>query len=338
MAKKTYDIFVGCYGNENEETIHWLEFDALNGKIYDVASFSGVENPSYLTVDHKRNCLYVISEKERGEVLSFEIDRQLKTINLWNRFPAKGGPCYIELGEDGDYLFTANYGGGSVIVHQLNQKGEIEKETDFKKYHPEISKLHTIRRIPGTSMYVATDLGWNKIYFYRFLEELGRLEQIKEIDTPGSSGPRHLAFHPFLNMLYVVNEFDSTILAYSYDALLESVRLEQTITTLPSNFNGENYGAEIHFFDGYVYVSNRGHHSIAVFKVLQDGKLEALSHTNLTGKWPRHFTCLPNSDYIVVANERSNELIVMEREEGGKLKITENYFSVKSPVCIQFLA
>lgn len=338
MAKKSHDVFVGCYGNENEETIHWLEFNALNGKINNVASFSGIENPSYLAVDHKRNCLYVISEKEQGEVLSFEIDRQLKTINLRNRFPAKGGPCYVEVEENGRYLFTANYGGGSLIVHQLNQKGEIEKETDYKTYDSEVSKLHTIRRIPGTPMYAATDLGRNKLYFYRFYEESGSLEQIQEIDTPSNSGPRHLAFHPFLNMLYVVNEFDSTVLVYSYDAPLKVIKLEQTITTLPSNFYGENFGAEIHFFDGYVYASNRGHHSIAVLKVLQDGKLKAFSHIDTTGKWPRHFICLPNSNYILVANEHSNQLIVMERGEGGKMKINDNPFFVKSPVCIQLLA
>ncbi len=338
MTKKTYDIFVGCYGKECEETIHWLEFNAFNGKIHHAASFSGVENPSYLTIDPKRNGLYVISEKEQGEVLSFEINRQLKTINPRNRFPAKGGPCYIELGEKGNYLFTANYGGGSVIVHQLNQQGEIIKETDFKTYHSEISKLHTIRRIPETSFYVATDLGRNKLYFYRFHEASGKLQQIQEVDTPSCSGPRHIAFHPFLNMFYVVNEFDSAVLVYAYDASLEHKKLEQMIPALPDYFKGENFGAEISFLDYCVYVSNRGHHSIAVFKVLQDGKLEALSHIDTTGKWPRHFICIPNSNYIIVAYEHTNELVVMEREEGGNMKINENRFSVERPVCIQFLA
>lgn len=337
VGKKSYEFLVGCYGSEQEETIHWLELDTADGKIRKLAAFSGVENPSYLTVDSKRNSLYVISEVDQGEVISFGMDHQSKTLQRWNSKPTKGGPCYVELGGDDDYIFTANYGGGSVIVHQLNEKGETVKETDFKTYDPEKSNVHTIRSIPGTSYFVATDLGCNALYFYRFEVETGTLNQIRAVTLPDHSGPRHIAFHPTLNMLYVVTEFNSTVVAYAYDDSLESIELEQVIQTLPSAYSGKNYGAEIHFSHGYLYVSNRGHHSLAVFQVLPDGRLDAMSHTSTTGEWPRHFTCIPDSDYVIVANEHTNNLVVMKKDKQGLLHVLEESYTVGKPVCVHVL-
>src|SRR5690625_3228789 len=141
--KKSYDLFIGCYGRQDEETIHWLEFDAKQETIRKVTSFTGIENPSFLTVNRKKDHLYAISEVDNGEVVCFGIDHQEKKIHEINRHFTKGGPCYVELGANEDYIFTANYGGGSIVVHVLHENGEIDKETDFKTNH---AKKYNIKR------------------------------------------------------------------------------------------------------------------------------------------------------------------------------------------------
>lgn len=339
--KKSYDLFIGCYGRQDEETIHWLEFDAKQETIRKVTSFTGIENPSFLTVNRKKNHLYAISEVDNGEVVCFGIDHQEKKIHEINRHFTKGGPCYVELGANEDYIFTANYGGGSIVVHALNENGEIEKETDFITYHSkksasEVSNVHMITNISKTPYYIATDLGLNKLYVYRFDHVRGHLEQVHEIIMPDGSGPRHITFHPTLNRFYVVNEFNSTVLVYSYDQQLASITLEQVVSTLPDTFEGDNYGAHIETSSSgiYLYASNRGQHAIAVFEILLDGKLKALSHAETKGEWPRHFTNLPDSNFVFVLNEHTDNLIVMKMSESGELQHTGLTYAVNKPVCI----
>src|SRR5699024_11788239 len=129
-----------------------------------------------------------------------------KQIEEINRQPTEGGPCYLELGDHSNYLFTANYGGGSLIVHTLNDHGEIGRKTDFQKYGtPETSHLHMIRNIPRTANYVGTDLGLNQLYFYDFDRRNGKLTPTKIIEAPQVSWPRHISFPPFKHVCCIVN-------------------------------------------------------------------------------------------------------------------------------------
>lgn len=341
MSNKYYDLFVGCYGGKEEETIHWLAFDADQGTIRKKSAFSGIENPSFLTVNNKKDHLYAISEVDKGAVISFRIDHNQNDIHELNRHFTKGGPCYLEVATNDDYVLTANYGGGSVIVHALNSNGEIDKETDYKLYQPEdgkspVSNVHMISNVPQTNFYIATDLGLNKIYIYRFDHLSGKLEQVGDVSMPEGSGPRHIACHPSLNRFYIINEFNSTVLAYSYDQQFAHVKLEQILSTLPDSFVGENHGAHIEtMFSGrYLYVSNRGHHSLAAYEILQDGGLKAISYTDTMGEWPRHFTTIPDSNYVLVANEHTNNIVVMKVAEDGRLQSTDVQYKLDRPVCI----
>lgn len=343
MKKLRHDLFVGCYGSPQDSTIHWLEFDKTDGRLYEVATFSGIENPSFLTIDRNNGFLYAISEVEHGQVISFKIDFADKELQEISRLPTKGSPCYVELGKANDFLFTANYGGGSVIVHKLNQSGMIVEEMDIISYQEpnqqRLSHLHTIRNIPGTNYFVATDLGLDKLYFYQFVKESGALRQIQELILPKGTGPRHLAFHPYLKKIYVVTELQSTILAISYNHPLSTIRIEQEISMLPKDYHGKSYGAEIQLAQSghYLYASNRGHHSIAIFHVNQDGCLQFLSCTQTIGEWPRHFTISPQGKFLILANEHSNSLHVMNIQSSGKLQsINEGVLSINRPVCVCF--
>lgn len=336
-----YDIFAGCYGSEEEQTIHWLSFDSEQGTLEKKTSFSGVNNPSYLALNHKKSHLYAVSEVDEGEVVSFKIDFQTKHIEELNRQPTEGGPCYLEVGDHSNYLFTANYGGGSLIVHTLNDHGEIGRKIDFKEYGtPETSHLHTIRNIPNTTHYVGTDLGLNQLYFYDFDRRNGKLAPTKMIEAPQGSGPRHLSFNPVKNVLYVVNEHKSTVLTYAYDKHLDTVHLLQELSTLPENdYEHDNYGADIHVTPSgkYVYVSNRGHHSITAYEILKNGQLSKIDCISIEGDWPRNFTIVPNEKYILVANEHTNNIVVMKILNDGSLKYTGNQLNLEKPVCLKVI-
>src|SRR5699024_9531647 len=138
--------------------------------------------------------------------------------------------------------------------------------------------------------------------------------QVHEIIMPDGSVPRHITFHPTLNRFHVVNEFNSTVLVYSYDQQLANVTLEQVVSTLPDTFEGDNYGAHIETSSSgiYLYASNRGQHAIVVFDILLHGKLLALSHAETKGEWPRHFSYLLDSHFVFDLNEHTDYLIVMK--------------------------
>src|SRR5699024_946980 len=214
----------------------------------------------------------------------------------------------------------------------------IAEETDFKEYNSSgLSHIHTIRKVPNTTKYVATDLGLNQLYFYEFDSQTSKLVLLKTLEAPKGSGPRHIAFHPFKNLIYVVNEYNSTVLTYAYDKPIQHVHLIQELPTLPSDFTKDNYGADIHVTPSakYVYVSNRGHHSITEYEVLQNGKLSFVGCTSTKGDWPRNFTIIPNEQYILVANEHTNNIVVMKILKDGGLKYTGQQISIKKPVCLR---
>lgn len=337
MFKKHVDLFIGCYGSEKEETIHWLNFDVQTGRLSKKYAFTGIENPSFLTVDKNKSHLYAISETANGEVVSYRIKENQGIIDELNRVPTKGGPCYLEIDENDHTLYTANYGNGSVIVHSLKETGEIGNEISFYQSFSEQSdsKMHAIRKIPHTSYYIATDLGLNKLCFFKYDQSTGKFIFLFDEKVPDGSGPRHIAFHPTLEVFYIVNEFNSTILTYSYDKKL-NVKLCQVLPTIADDFQHENYGADIHvtMSGKFVYASNRGHDSITAYKVLDNGTLSFISCTETGGKWPRNFSVLPEDEHILVANEHSNSITVLKILTDGSLERTSHQYNINRPVCI----
>ncbi len=340
MSQQQFDLFVGCYGAETENTIHWLNFNTQNGKLSLKHSFSGIENPSFLTINHTISHLYAVSEVDQGEIVSVHINKNEQTLAELNRQPTNGGPCYLEVDQKDSTIFTANYGNGSVIVHSLKGNGEIGNKISY--YQPNLqqkmdSKVHAIRNIPHTNYYVATNLGLNNLHFFNYNRATDKFTFLFDLDVPEGSGPRHLAFHPTLPVFYIVNEFHSTILTYMYDQHIEHIKLMQKLPTISGLLPNENYGADIHVTKSgkFVYTSNRGHDSITAYKVLHDGILERISCTDVEGKWPRNFTIMPDDEHLLVANEHSNSILVKKILADGNLQSTGYSYKVNKPVCIR---
>lgn len=346
MSFNQYDVFVGSYGEAAEDSIHWLRFDANDGKLSKVTSISGVENPSFVTLNHKQNRLYTVSEVEDGKIVSFDINYHTKKLTELNRQLTKGNsPCFVEVHESDQFIFTTNYGGANIVVHPLEENGSIKPASEIQEYTNRAKELnttshpHCMRNIPNTNLYVVTDLGLNRLFLYEFDEKSSRLVLVNEVEAPADSGPRHLSFHPHLRRIYVVNEFNSTILVYSYDEKGENLALLQTIDTIPIHYEEVNYCADIHVSPSgsYLYASNRGHHTIAAYKILEDGKLECIEQTSTLGRWPRNFAIVPDGRYMLIANEHTNSIIVMRMGKDGKLQETGQDYQVNRPVCLKII-
>ena len=341
MKTDQYKIFIGSYGSTDQETIHWLNWK--EGHWEKLAAVSGVENPSFLSFNHSQSHLFSVSEVEKGELISYKLDHDERRMKEMNRQSTNGwAPCYVENLKD-QYLFTANYGGGNIIVHPVAQDGKIMPfcaEFDFSDIANEkglTSHPHTIRQIPSTDRYMVADLGLNCLFIYEFNPIEGKLDLIEEIEAPEGSGPRHIAFHPSLNIVYVVNELNSSILTYSYQDKGENFKLLQNIATIPSDWEGANYCADIHITPSgsFLFVSNRGHHSIASYFVSNNGLLEVYAYTNCKGEWPRNFAISPDEKYIFVANEHTHNIVTFQLEGNGDLLEIGNPYSLHRPVCIK---
>ncbi|WP_188006786.1 Lactonase family protein [Sporosarcina sp. ANT_H38] len=342
---KQYDVFVGCYGSEEEDLIHWLSFDSDNGELHKTASISGIENPSFVTLHPSLNRLYAVSEVEKGQIVSYEIDFSNASLIELNRQSAHGhGPCYSEV-KDSGFLFTANYGEGNVIVQPLTEAGTIECVTDIHDYSETAASLgvkshpHTVRNIPGTNRYVVADLGTNRLIVYEFDEDQAKLVFVDETLTGDQSGPRHVTFHPSLPIIYVINELDSSILTYSFKQDGGSLKQIQKVKTIPNEYTGENYCADIHVAPSglFLYASNRGHHSIASFIVSTDGTLRVLDNIPSGGEWPRSFVIVPDGKFLLVANEHTNQINIMRIHEDGLLSDTGKSYLVNRPVCVTII-
>lgn len=299
---------------------------------------AGIENPSYLTVNQEQDLLYAVSEVEHGEVAAFSIDKDTLKMTEMNRQTTKGNaPCYVHLGQGERQLLTTNYGEGTMAIHKIEEDGSLGEFAHEALYRGGAqSHPHMVVAIPATNKYVVTDLGLDKLYLYEY-DEYEKLILVKSIPTIAGSGPRHVAVEPNLRKLYVVNEFSSNISIYSYDEQAENFELIQQIKTVPESYDGENYCADIHiaYGKGYLYASNRGHHSIATYKILADGKLSLIEQVSTMGKWPRSFAIVPNEEYMLIANEHTHSIVVMKILEDGTLRPMEVELMIKAPVCLR---
>lgn len=341
-VQRYYDIIVGTYGSAKEAAIEWLLFDSKEGTLEKVGAVSGIESPSFLTVNRAGKRLYAVSEVENGEAACFEVDFTNKALREINRQSTGGAsPCYISLSPNDQWLFTANYSGGNVAVHPLKENGEIDPICDLKNYaqpstQDKVSHPHTIINIPGTEKYIVADLGLDRLYLYDFDAGIAKLVLVNEIPAVEGSGPRHIAIHPLSRMIYVSNEYHSTISVYSYDEKVELFKFEQQVETIPTCFDGTNDCADIHITPSgsHLYASNRGHHSIVSYEIRQDGKLRLLDYSSTNGEWPRNFAVVPNEAYILAANEHSNSIAVMKTGDDGIPKATGYVYNINSPVCL----
>jgi len=354
-------MYVGTYTRPPSKGIYAYRFQTATGQVTPLATAglaAQTENPSFLAVHPNQRFLYAVNEvsryegREAGSVSAFSIDRSTGSLTLLNRVSSGGdSPCHLSIDSTGKWLFVANYGGGSIAAFPLRDDGGLGEASAFVQHagssvNPARQKgphAHAAVVSPDNRFVLAADLGLDRIFTYPLTPAAGGLTTAGPESTaiaPGS-GPRHLTFRPDGKFVYVLNEMLSSVGAFRYDAGRGTLAELQTLSMLPEGFSGENSGAEIaaHPNSKFLYASNRGHDSIAVFRTDPvKGTLTSAGRVSTQGKTPRNFAIDPSGRFLVAANQNSGTLVIFRIDpETGGLTPTGTIIPVPSPVSVAFV-
>ncbi len=353
--EQTLRIYIGTYTrNSDSEGIYTARLNLQSGELTDLKLAAKTENPSFLALSPDGKSLYAVSEisahggQPTGGVTSFSVaaDGSLSPLNSQ---PSGGaGPCHLITDTQGKNVLVANYGGGSIAVIPIGAGGQLESPStviqhegsSVNEQRQKAPHAHSINLDPDGRFAFVADLGTDKVNVYAFDPAAGSL---KPADPPAASvepgaGPRHFTFHPSGKFAWVINELDSTITGFTCaDGKLTPA---QTVTTLPPGFGGDNTTADIHVHPSgkFLYGSNRGHDSIAVYEIDQEsGKLTYVQHQATLGKTLRNFAIDPSGTFLLAENQQSNDIYTFRIDpHTGKLSWTGHKLDVPRPVCIVF--
>jgi 6-phosphogluconolactonase len=357
-------VYVGTYTGDESKGIYLFRL-----KSPDVAGSQDVAleplglavetpSPSFLAVDRTRRLVFAVNEVDEldgtpgGGVSAFFVDDQTGKLTLINQQPSGGaGPCHIMLDRAGRHVLVANYGGGSVAAFPVAENGALGERTAFVQHQgssvnpqrQEGPHAHCVTLDPAGKFVFVCDLGLDKVMIYRYDDQRGTLaphDPPFATLAPGA-GPRHMAFRPDGKFAYVINELNSTLTAFSYDADTGVLAEVQTVSTLPADFDGDSTTAEVevHPSGKFLYGSNRGHDSVAAFAIDEaEGTLTLVEHESTGGRTPRNFGIEPTGERLVIANQNSSTLRVCRIDTTtGRLEPAGEFVEASTPVCAVFL-
>ncbi len=348
-------VYVGTYTSGESEGIYVFEMDPGTGRWTEKGLAAEIDSPTFVATHPDRNLLYSVGRSvdadgnRIGTINAFSIDPDSGKLTLLNRQPSGGrGPCHVSVDPSGKVVLAANYGGGNVVSFPIREDGGLGERRGFHQHsgsgpHPDRQTgphAHFIGVDPSGQFALAADLGIDRIRIYRLTGDGGLVENDPTFAAlhPGA-GPRHLAFHPHAPFVYVINELDSTLTVFSFDATRGRLDALQNVTTLPEDFAGANTTAEVlvHPSGRFLYGSNRGHDSIAIYRVGDDGTLSLIGHESTRGRTPRNFGIDPAGRFLFAANQDTHEIVAFQiDQETGKLAATGDTYSVNRPVCVRF--
>ena len=364
---KAYRAYVGTYtAKTNSKGIYEFDFDPATGKMSAVLVAGETKDPSWVLVHPDRKVLYSANEMGKASTVSaFAIEPKSGKLTLLNQVPALGeDPCYLSFDKTGKFLFVANYTSGNVVVFPILADGKLGEHTGLVKNEGTLGPNKERQEGPhahwiepsesNTSVYVA-DLGLDRVIKYQFDAVKGTLSGAPihsdwapsvTLDpsaklVPGT-GPRHAIFAKGGMRMYVLGELQSTVTAFHMIGTdLFTPTSFQRISALPEGFSGRNDAAEIamHPNGKFLYTSNRGNDSVAIFKVdRRTGRLQLVADVPTGGKEPRHFAIDPTGHFLLAENQLSDTIVEFRIDPAtGKLTPTGETISVPSPVCITFL-
>lgn len=350
MHGQTLELTVGTYTENNQsEGVYRYAFDLRSGRTKPIDTV-GTPNPSFLTLTSDKTYLYAVNEMPGGDgkVSAFKRNRE-QGYKLINQVSSLGvAPCHITLDPAENFLFVSNYGGGSLSVFQIGTDGGIDKpvqQFSFKGKGPDTrrqssSHVHSSTLSPDGKFLLVQDLGTDNIRVFSFDPEnrAAPLTLFNTVDTAPGGGPRHLAFSRSGRMLYLVEEMGSRISVFAFKqgklSLLEQVSL------LAPDYQGDTGAADVHISpDGkFLYASNRGDaNTLSIFRITEEGRLDRIQQVSVLGKGPRSFMISPEGQYLLIANQYSNQIKVFKRDKrSGKITDTGEDILVDAPVCLKF--
>ena len=346
----TPNLLVGTYTKKGSKGIYVLSFDTATGKATEISHTNGAQNPSFLTISKDHQQVYAVSEGSEGKVSAYSFaDNKL---NLIQEKTSKGAdPCYITLSPDQSNLIVANYSGGSITSYHRFADGRLSNPQQFIQHsgrsintaRQEKAHVHGVFFSPDGKYVLTPDLGMDEVSIYPYQTKNGpplQIQKATSIQSSPGAGPRHLCFSSNGKLLYVIEELTGSISVYRF--MKGAASFLQKVVTHPISFKGTPGSADIHLSpDGlYLYASNRGiENNIVSFKVLPNGKLEekSIQYYSTEGRTPRNFTMNKEGNWLLVANQDSDNIIAFRRNiQTGALTSTGVSIKLSMPVCLLF--
>lgn len=366
MAVPPLIAYVGTY-TPNGQGIHRCYFNPSTGQFLPDGVAAALVSPSWLTLHPAKPVLYAVSETSEfnatatGSITSFSVDTSSGALTPLNVVSSAGTmPVFASVDPRGEFLFVANYGNGNVAVFPIQQDGGLADATHVKSVVAPIGPAHATHAPPGSAavsghdgphphqikaeltgqFVLSIDLGQDRTYVWSLDRTNGKLHEEPFVyASPLGDGPRQFALHPNGQWIYLLHEVSSTIEFLRFNASKGNISFVERTSSLPVDFAGTSYASEIMVSrDGkFVYVSNRLHNSIAVFRVLRSGRLRPLSDFWTHGDYPRSFAIDPSGAFLCTCNQRSDNVSVFAIERAGKSLRFVQHVPIGSPACIVFL-
>ncbi len=352
-------VYVGTYTGPTSQGIYAFRLKSGPGApaLEPLGLAAEARQPSFLAIDPARRLLFAVNEsgtfagQPTGSVSSFAIDPAGRLTRLSERASGGAGPCHLLLDRTGTSLFVANYNAGTVALLPVAADGQLGEATAIIRHsgrsvHPQrqtAPHAHSVTLDPAERFLFVCDLGIDRVMIYRFDVERGALtpHEPAYAPLPSGSGPRHLVFRPDGRFAYVLSELASTVSVFAYDATRGRLSPVESISTIPTGFTGVTTTAEvaIHPSGRYLYASNRGHDSLAMFAVdAVRGTLRTLGLQSTGGRTPRHFGLDPTGTIVAMANQNSDTIVLARLDPTtGLLTPSPHVASAPSPVCLVFL-
>jgi len=338
--------------------IYVYKLDASSGAMEQCSIAEGAPNPSYLAFDPSHRFLYAVNELKEfegastGAVSAFSMEPDSGKLKFLNMKSSHGtDPCHLTVDRTGRYVLVANFMSGSVCVLPIREDGSLGDATDVVQHRG--SSVDPVRQsgphahavtLDDTGRYAfVPDLGIDKLTVYAFDADRGKLEPNDEawIEVTPGAGPRQLVMHPRGRYAYLINELDSTMMAFRYDRDRGNLREIQTLSTLPEDFKGASTCADVQISPSgrFLYGSNRGHDSIVMYVINQkDGVLTCIGHVSTQGKTPRSFSVDPAGDFLLAANQDTDNVVTFRLDPAsGELVATGHSADVPTPVCVKVM-
>ncbi len=349
-------LFISAFAPGEQGGIHAYRFHHDDGTLTLAHKTAGVENPFFLALSPGGKYLYSIYAKQFGgkeeeQVAAFELQGKTGELKPLNRQSSRGtASCYLDVDGRGRAVVVANYTSGNVASLPINDDGSLGKPVSFFQHEgssvdparQQEPHAHCIVVSPDNRFVYAADLGLDQILIYRLDGDCAKLavNDPPFAKTPAGAGPRHLTFDPAGKHVYVINELSNSITVFDYDAKSGGLTEKQTISTLPADFDGKSYCADLKITpDGkYLYGTNRGHDSIAAYRIADDGRLTLLGIEPSRGKGPQNLAITPDGKWLICANMPGKNVAVFRIDAAsGNLKATGEPTPMPNPSCIMLL-
>ena len=343
-------LVTGSYSAKGDSGINVFDFDQAKGTLSPVGTFNAGPNPSYFCFNRKLNLIYAINEVDSfikprsGGLTTIKHNGKFGDLKKVNELAVpNGGPCFISITPQNDFLLIANYGGGSVAVVKLDEYGLPVSVTDivhFSGADGSVSHAHMIISDDAGGRIYVSDLGLDRVWIFELNRAAGRLKTLlpEGLALPKGTGPRHFLFNAEGTRLYLICELNSTINVFNIDREKGLVPI-QTISTLKEGYTGENSCADIHLSSSgkFLYGSNRGENDIVTFEINEDGTIKPVGHTDCGGNWPRNFAIDPLGKFLLAGNQRSGNIAVFRLDSNTGIPSQKVYdYKIAAPVCLKF--